>query len=105
MAFDTEAGNFVCLQGDLSKVDRQRTPWLLVLMHVPWYNSNRAHQGEGDKMMASMEPLLYAANVDIVLAGHVHAYERSVSLMQVFLMLILKNNCLEFMLTSYPNYG
>lgn len=29
-------------------------------------------------MMASMEPLLYAANVDIMLAGHVHAYERSV---------------------------
>jgi hypothetical protein len=25
-----------------------------------------------------MEPLLYAASVDIVLAGHVHAYERTV---------------------------
>ena len=45
---------------------------------MPWYNSNDAHQGEGDNMMASMEPLLNAAGVDIVLAGHVHAYERSV---------------------------
>jgi UDP-2,3-diacylglucosamine pyrophosphatase LpxH len=28
--------------------------------------------------MSAMEPLLYAANVDIMIAGHVHAYERSV---------------------------
>ena len=67
-------------QADLSKVDRQKTPWLLVLFHVPWYNSNKAHQGEGDSMMAAMEPLLYAASVDIVFAGHVHAYERTVKL-------------------------
>lgn len=61
-------------------MDRKRTPWLLVLLHVPWYNSNEAHQHEGDEMMQTMEPLLYAANVDIVFAGHVHAYERSVCL-------------------------
>lgn len=54
-----------------------RTPWLIVLFHVPWYNSNEAHQHEGDGMMASMEPLLYAASVDLVLSGHVHAYERT----------------------------
>ncbi|CAL5392877.1 unnamed protein product [Camellia sinensis] len=65
------------LQADLLKVDRKRTPWLLVLFHVPWYNSDKAHRGEGDRMMQAMEPLLYAAGVDIVLAGHVHAYERS----------------------------
>ena len=29
-------------------------------------------------MKASMEPMLYAAGVDILFAGHVHAYERSV---------------------------
>uniref|UniRef100_A0A0C9QL22 Purple acid phosphatase n=1 Tax=Wollemia nobilis TaxID=56998 RepID=A0A0C9QL22_9CONI len=65
------------LQADLSRVDRMRTPWLIVVFHAPWYNSNLAHQGEGDDMMESMEPLLYDAKVDIVLAGHVHAYERS----------------------------
>jgi len=59
-------------------VDRERTPWLIVLLHAPWYNSNWAHQGEGDRMKASMEPMLYAAGVDILFAGHVHAYERSV---------------------------
>jgi len=70
--------NFSSFQADLAKVDRKRTPWLIVLLHVPWYNSNWAHQGEGDSMMSSMEPLLYAAHVDMVIAGHVHAYERAV---------------------------
>lgn len=64
-----------------------KTPWLLVLLHAPWYNSNYAHQGEGNRMMAAMEQLLYAAGVDLVLAGHVHAYERSVHL-QYFIPII-----------------
>jgi acid phosphatase type 7 len=69
---------YLPFQADLAKVDRKRTPWLIVLLHVPWYNSNWAHQGEGDSMMSSMEPLLYAAHVDMIIAGHVHAYERAV---------------------------
>ncbi|XP_068668082.1 purple acid phosphatase 18-like [Aristolochia californica] len=74
---DKYSDQYSWLKDDLSKVDRKKTPWLLALFHVPWYNSNNAHQGEGDDMMAAMEPLLYAAGVDIVFAGHVHAYERS----------------------------
>jgi hypothetical protein len=34
-------------------------------------------------MMAVMEPLLYAAHVDMVVAGHVHAYERAVGLISL----------------------
>jgi 2',3'-cyclic-nucleotide 2'-phosphodiesterase (5'-nucleotidase family) len=60
-------------------VDRTKTPWLIAILHAPWYNSNSAHQGEGDAMMAAMESTLYAAKVDIMFAGHVHAYERGVS--------------------------
>ncbi|KAJ6293249.1 hypothetical protein OIU78_025273 [Salix suchowensis] len=74
--YDEYSDQYNWLKADLAKVDRNKTPWLLVLFHVPWYNSNEAHQNEGDWMMAAMEPLLYAAGVDIVLAGHVHAYER-----------------------------
>ncbi|GAB4849609.1 Purple acid phosphatase 18 [Ancistrocladus abbreviatus] len=76
--YDEQSEQYNWLKADLSKVDRKRTPWLLASFHVPWYNSNEAHQGEGDEMMAAIEPLLYAAGVDVVLAGHVHAYERSV---------------------------
>lgn len=72
------------LQADLSKVDRESTPWLVVLLHAPWYNTNEAHQGEGESMRKAMEGLLYEARADIVFAGHVHSYERFVSLSSVF---------------------
>ncbi|ERN19635.1 purple acid phosphatase 18 isoform X1 [Amborella trichopoda] len=75
--YDKYSDQYKWLKADLAKVDRKRTPWLIALFHVPWYNSNWAHQGEGDDMMAAVEPLLYEAKVDIMLAGHVHAYERS----------------------------
>ncbi|KAM1184372.1 hypothetical protein ACFX2I_013765 [Malus domestica] len=66
------------LQANLGKVDKGRTPWIVVLIHAPWYNSNKAHQGESESvdMKEAMEDLLYQASVDVVYAGHVHAYER-----------------------------
>ena len=54
--------------------DRART--LLVMMHVPWYNSNTHHTGEAELMRLAMEPLLYTYGVDMVVTGHVHSYER-----------------------------
>ncbi|KAK4281641.1 hypothetical protein QN277_013109 [Acacia crassicarpa] len=76
--FDSDSAQYKWLVGDLQKVDRNKTPWLLVLLHAPWYNSNTAHQNEPQSydMKASMEDLLYQARVDVVFAGHVHAYER-----------------------------
>ncbi|KAF9599363.1 hypothetical protein IFM89_036849 [Coptis chinensis] len=76
--FETDSAQYKWLQADLAKVDRNRTPWIVVLIHAPWYNSNTAHQGEyeSDGMKKSMEGLLYGARVDVVFAGHVHAYER-----------------------------
>lgn len=72
-----DSSQYIWLQADLAKVDRKRTPWLIALLHAPWYNSNAKHQGEGDEMMKSMEFLLYEAKVDALIAGHVHAYERT----------------------------
>lgn len=31
------------LERDLAAFDRQRTPWLLVSFHAPWYNTVAAH--------------------------------------------------------------
>lgn len=64
------------LRADLSKVDRSKTAWLIVTVHAPWYNSNEAHQGEGEEMRRAIEEVLYGARVDLIFAGHVHAYER-----------------------------
>ncbi|XP_047336394.1 purple acid phosphatase 22-like [Impatiens glandulifera] len=74
--FDADSAQYKWLVADLAKVDRTITPWLFALVHAPWYNSNEAHKGEGESMRKAMEELLYNAKVDIVFAGHVHAYER-----------------------------
>ncbi|KAK6779405.1 hypothetical protein RDI58_021589 [Solanum bulbocastanum] len=74
--FDAQSDQYTWLQADLAKVDRVVTPWIFVLVHVPWYNSNLAHKGEGESMRKSMEEMLYNSRVDVVFAGHVHAYER-----------------------------
>lgn len=74
--FDSDSDQYNWVEADLARVDRRKTPWLIVLLHAPWYNSNEAHRGEGERMRQSMEALLYKGKVDIVFSGHVHAYER-----------------------------
>ncbi|XWS43432.1 hypothetical protein CRYUN_Cryun16bG0103100 [Craigia yunnanensis] len=76
--FDPDSDQFKWLQTDLGKINRGKTPWIVTIIHAPWYNTNTAHQGapESDLMKKSMEGLLYNARVDFVFAGHVHAYER-----------------------------
>jgi hypothetical protein len=69
---------------DLASVDRSVTPWVVVVMHCPWYNSNQAHFGELQAVMMrdSMEALLYENHVNVVFGGHVHAYERTFPIFQ-----------------------
>lgn len=64
------------LQADLNSVDRSKTPWVIVTIHAPWYTSFNSFQ-ENECMRQVMEAMLYKAGVDLVLSGHVHAYERS----------------------------
>ncbi|KAM1420592.1 hypothetical protein ACFX2I_002944 [Malus domestica] len=65
------------LQEELLKVNRSETPWLIILMHSPWYNSYNYHYMEGETMRVMNEPWFLKYRVDVVFAGHVHAYERS----------------------------
>ena len=50
---------------------------MFVNTHAPWYNTNSAHQGDGEAQRKSLEAMLYGAGVDAVFTGHVHAYERN----------------------------
>lgn len=75
--FNTGSSQYIWLKADLAKVDRSKTPWLIAVVHAPWYNSNSKHQGDGMQMMKAMETILKEAQVDVLFAGHVHAYERT----------------------------
>lgn len=86
--FESNSAQYKWLVADLAKVDRSVTPWLIVLFHAPWYNTNTAHQGEGESMRKAMEALLYKARVDVIFVGHVHAYERFVSSLHSFNLLV-----------------
>jgi len=68
------------LAADLAAVNITLTPWVFVIFHQPYVNSNVHHsmKKEGAPMQKAIETLLYEAGVvDLALCGHVHAYERS----------------------------
>jgi hypothetical protein len=63
------------LKGDLngSKAD-----WKIVAFHHPGFNSSKAHYDY--QIMRLLSPVLENLNVDLVLNGHVHNYQRSMPL-------------------------
>eukprot|EP00667_Euglena_gracilis_P003293 EG_transcript_3305 len=67
---------------DLASIRRSTTPWVLVMFHTPWYNSNTVHFNEAQTMMNNIETLMFNAGVDVVMSGHVHSYERTFPMYQ-----------------------
>lgn len=73
-----------------SPLDAQLLPWLvndlrsskadwkIVSFHHPGFNSNAAHND--DQLMRLLSPIMEELNVDMVLSGHVHNYQRTVPL-------------------------
>lgn len=66
------------LQKDLAAIDREKTPWVIVGGHRPWYISAKNKSSTVCwKCKDVFEPLFLKYSVDLVLSGHVHAYERN----------------------------
>lgn len=75
--YDQASAQYAWLESDLANVNRTETPWLIVVFHAPWYTSYRSHYMEVNCHRLDTETLLYENGVDLVLNGHVHAYERT----------------------------
>jgi len=68
-------------EADLNGVNREVTPWVLVLLHRPLYCSTNDYYdceiASVDHLRPAFEQLFLEKNVDVVVAGHVHNYERT----------------------------
>eukprot|EP00475_Leptophrys_vorax_P018982 TRINITY_DN2594_c0_g1_i1.p1 TRINITY_DN2594_c0_g1~~TRINITY_DN2594_c0_g1_i1.p1 ORF type:complete len:278 (-),score=53.75 TRINITY_DN2594_c0_g1_i1:97-930(-) len=76
-AYTTASDQYTWFVNDIENVNRTKTPWLIVMFHRPYYNTNYAHQNEVLDFRTTYEPLFLKYCVDIVLCGHIHAYERT----------------------------
>ena len=66
------------LQNHLANaIDRVSTPWVIVMLHAPLYCALGGSYAEAELMRRELEPLMYAAGVDMIVNGHIHSYERS----------------------------
>lgn len=69
------------LDETLSKVDRKKTPWLIVVGHRPIYSSTHEFSdekgepiGEAKTLQEAFEDLIQKYKTDIFMVGHVHSY-------------------------------
>jgi acid phosphatase type 7 len=66
------------LANDLAAVDRSKTPWVIVAGHRPWYISYANKSSAVCTVCKDVfEPIFLQYDVDLVLSGHVHAYQRN----------------------------
>jgi hypothetical protein len=71
------------LREDLRKASaaaqRARVPWIILVAHRPMYCSDKSEYSAhvaGAPFQSAIEPLLLEANVDVMMTGHEHGYER-----------------------------
>ncbi|EMC92676.1 hypothetical protein BAUCODRAFT_27030 [Baudoinia panamericana UAMH 10762] len=64
------------LMADLAAVNRSLTPWIVAAGHRPWYVSV-ANSSRCWNCSQVFEPIFLNYSVDLVLSGHVHAYQRN----------------------------
>lgn len=70
--FAPSGTQLVWLEENLASVDREKTPWIIVAGHRPWY----VRRDTCPACKAAFEPQFIKYDVDLVLHGHQHIYER-----------------------------
>lgn len=75
--YDNQSVMYKWFEEDMKMVNRSKTPWVIVNFHAPWYHTYVNHYKENDWMRVYFEPAFLKYGVDLVMNGHVHAYERT----------------------------
>lgn len=74
--YTSGSAQFNWLENDLASVERDVTPFVIVFGHKPMYSSN-AYHGSEVELRDALEALYVTHEVDLVIAGHDHFYERT----------------------------
>jgi predicted phosphodiesterase len=70
------------IRNDLEKnYQNSDTEWTIVFMHLPMYSSRTVDQVFVNEIRNELQPIFDRYDVNLVINGHKHAYERSVPLM------------------------
>jgi hypothetical protein len=76
----TVAAQSAWLQVDLNAVNRTKTPWVVAVLHRPFYCSNAnswcgKNAWQANAVRLELEPIFLAGGIDVVLTGHEHSVE------------------------------
>lgn len=79
--FDEGCDQMVWFENDLkmAAANRDSVPWIVLSLHRPVYCSDDSQydsHSPGGEFQAALEPYLLQYDVDLVIQGHMHAYER-----------------------------
>ena len=72
------------IEKDFQSVNKEQTPWLIVVGHRPMYFSEMYPKEYGImyEMQKALEDLFYENQVDLAVWGHYHSYERTCAVHQ-----------------------
>lgn len=78
-SMEPDSKQYVWLKEGLEAVDRETTPWLIIVLHTPLYSTFSLHRKDPQIAAAieHLEPLFVQYNTNLVFTGHIHAYLRT----------------------------
>lgn len=77
--FDVGTPQYEWINNDLAAVNKNVTPWIILLTHRPILSAVTDEEGDhvpGGPRLTALEPLFRKYGVDLIIQGHQHCYER-----------------------------